>query len=270
VCIIVAKNKGIQIPSKKILENCFNYNNDGAGFMFNYNNQVYMYKGYMQFDAFYKAILKVEKQIDIKKTSMVFHFRIGTHGKTKNSAYCHPFPITDDENALKKLSIKGIQGIAHNGILYNYTYDKSLSDTMVFIRDFITPLYNAKIDMNNIHIKKLISNQLGSGNKLAILDDKGIITLYGEYIEDEKIMYSNSSYKTYQTKFDCVYDDDFPLWYNKKIGLKNSDLYPINNEIKHIITDDNSLITNDGTYSTDDDFNLYRNGHKVGVIEDLF
>ena len=38
MCIIVAKKKGLELPTKEILRNCFNYNSDGAGLMFNDGN----------------------------------------------------------------------------------------------------------------------------------------------------------------------------------------------------------------------------------------
>ena len=49
MCIIVAKKKGLELPTKEILRNCFNYNSDGAGLMFNDGKQVFIEKGFMDF-----------------------------------------------------------------------------------------------------------------------------------------------------------------------------------------------------------------------------
>ena len=41
--------KGLELPTKEILRNCFNYNSDGAGIMFNDGKQVFIEKGFMDF-----------------------------------------------------------------------------------------------------------------------------------------------------------------------------------------------------------------------------
>ena len=46
MCIIVSKKKGLELPTKEILRNCFNYNSDGAGIMFNDGKQVFIEKGF--------------------------------------------------------------------------------------------------------------------------------------------------------------------------------------------------------------------------------
>ena len=63
MCIIVSKNIGVEIPSERVLKNCFDYNNDGAGFMYNFNGKVYMEKGYMNFRNFYNRIMELDKEI---------------------------------------------------------------------------------------------------------------------------------------------------------------------------------------------------------------
>ena len=40
MCIIIAKDKKSRIPTEKELKNSFEYNNDGAGFMYVDNNKV--------------------------------------------------------------------------------------------------------------------------------------------------------------------------------------------------------------------------------------
>ena len=59
MCIIAIKPKNIDLPNKEYLENCFINNDDGAGFMYTKNNKVYIYKGYMDFDSFYKSVLQL-------------------------------------------------------------------------------------------------------------------------------------------------------------------------------------------------------------------
>ena len=101
MCIIVIKEKGVDLPKDYIFKNCFENNDDGAGFMYNKDGEVIIQKGYMSYKAFKKALDKALKKIDdVKNTAMVFHFRISTQGGT-NPQNCHPFPLSSDENDLQ-------------------------------------------------------------------------------------------------------------------------------------------------------------------------
>ena len=63
MCIIVAKKKGLELPTKERLKNCFNYNSDGAGIMFNDGNQVFIEKGFMDFNSFYSRLEALDKEL---------------------------------------------------------------------------------------------------------------------------------------------------------------------------------------------------------------
>lgn len=76
MCIIVSKEKNKNIPSREILENCFNNNSDGAGFMYVLNKNVHIEKGFMNFESFYNRIIELDKKINLKKRSLIMHFRI--------------------------------------------------------------------------------------------------------------------------------------------------------------------------------------------------
>ena len=52
MCIIVYKPTGIESPSWATLHQCFDYNSDGAGFMYAENGKVYIQKGYMTWNSF--------------------------------------------------------------------------------------------------------------------------------------------------------------------------------------------------------------------------
>ena len=103
MCIIVAKEKGKQLPSKKILETCFDNNHDGAGLMYVKNNQVVIDKGYMTFKDFYKRVKELKKEFnsDLTDKAIVFHFRIGTSGENDKKT-THPFPISNNSEDLRK------------------------------------------------------------------------------------------------------------------------------------------------------------------------
>ena len=105
MCIIVSKERGIEMPSKEILKNCFNYNSDGAGLMYVTNGKVNIVKGFMTFNSFYSYIEKLEKAYDMKEKAIVMHFRISTQGNV-DEGNCHPYPITRDEKKLRTTNIR--------------------------------------------------------------------------------------------------------------------------------------------------------------------
>ena len=93
MCIIVAKNKGIDMPDNKTLERCFQNNPDGAGIMYAENGAVHIRKGFMTYSDFKNYLNELENRLNLKNTALVMHFRITTHGGT-NPQTCHPFPIS--------------------------------------------------------------------------------------------------------------------------------------------------------------------------------
>lgn len=212
MCIIVIKKKGQKLPKKEILKNCYINNDDGCGYMFAEADEVNIKKGFFDFELFYKNLKNDYKKHNLKNKNLVMHFRIGTSGGLTASK-CHPFPISNIEADLNKQNINCDIGVVHNGILTNYTYNKNkTSDTQNFIKDFLYYLY--KID-NNFYKNKmcniLIDNQLDY-NKLAILDKNDILTTYGDFIEDEGLLFSNTSYKTakyYNYNYDYNYDYNY-------------------------------------------------------------
>ena len=82
MCIIIAKDKGISIPDRTILKNCFDNNPDGAGIMWNESEFVHIQKGFMLWKDFNEFLNSLSKRIDLKLASVVMHFRITTHGRT--------------------------------------------------------------------------------------------------------------------------------------------------------------------------------------------
>ena len=199
MCIIVAKEKGIDIPSKTTLQTCFENNKDGAGFMYVKNGKVVIDKGYMDFNSFYKRLQKLDRKLHLKDKALVMHFRIGTHG-ANNKETTHPFPISNDTNDLKKTYFTTDLGMAHNGIIPNYDYEKDLSDTQLFVRDVvaITKHLNKNFykDKATLDMFKRVTN-----SKLCFLDTKDNIIYVGDFVKDENgVRYSNNTYKPYSYK----------------------------------------------------------------------
>lgn len=232
MCIIVAKNKGIDLPSKNTLQECFKNNSDGAGIMYVKNNKVIIEKGLMTFQDFWHKLKDIKRQFnsDLRDKAIVFHFRIGTHGEN-DGATTHPFPISSNNEDLRATYMETDIAMVHNGIMSTFNYDKVLSDTQSFIKDYVSVFKELNKDfIKNERVVKLITDKANiSSNKLCFLDNKENIYYYGNKVVENGVIYSNSTYKepkyyssygysSYGSKYGYDYDDywnDYN-WYNTK------------------------------------------------------
>lgn len=183
MCIIAIKPAGKKMQWD-VLKTCFENNPDGAGFAYPKDDHVYISKGFMDFKSFRRAV----NEANIKKGTMaMFHFRIATHGGV-SEANCHPFPLTSDEKVLRALDVKSTFAIAHNGIVPDVERSKTMSDTMMFVRDYLAPLGASVADPN---VQHLIGKAAAS--KLAIMTATKIATI-GRFVTSNGWLYSNESY----------------------------------------------------------------------------
>lgn len=217
MCIIISKEKNLNLPKKQILQTAFYNNNDGAGFMYAHNNKVFILKGFMNFNDFYNKLMEIDQKINLKKTAVIFHFRIATSGKT-DAATCHPFPVSNNYKELRKLSTICSLGVAHNGIIPDYVYGSTLSDTQNFTRDFLS--YLQELDKNfldNKHTKNVLKYACNN-TKLAFLTSSKKIYYIGDFITDEEgLKFSNTSYKTqkiYNYNYNYNYNDYYYDYYD--------------------------------------------------------
>lgn len=213
MCVIAYKPLNVAFPEEKYLENCFENNDHGAGFMYAYNGVVHIQKGYETFKAFKTALTNARK-ITGDKVPYVMHFRIATQGFDK--CMTHPFPLSKNMKNLKKLKFDCNVGVAHNGIL-DITSDgsKEYSDTMKFITDYLSLIiknYSWYKDKDQV---QLIENLI-DGSRLCILDKKGHGEILGRgWVEDEGVYYSNNSYsykkQIYHYPMDWATDDGYTI-----------------------------------------------------------
>ena len=192
MCVIAYKPLNVAFPEEKILQNCFENNSDGAGFMYSYQGEVHIKKGYETFKGFMNA-LNASRAITGDKVPYVMHFRIATQGYEKTMT--HPFPLSSKMNNLKRLKTKCNIGIAHNGIL-DITSDgaKTYSDTMKFITDYLSLIIRGYDWYEDKRTCKLIE-KLIEGSRLAILDKNDHCELMGKgWEEDKGVYYSNHSW----------------------------------------------------------------------------
>ena len=203
MCIIAIKEKGIDMPNEKILEAMFEHNPDGAGFMYAKAGQVHIRKGFMTYTAFKKAIDTLE---NVKELPLVMHFRIATSGNI-DAGTCHPFPISNKRKVLRKIDITTDIGVVHNGII-PITAPNNMSDTMQYIAG---KLYYYQKLQQNFYVQKSYMERIEKEiqSKMVFLTSSGDIYKIGDFITDNDMIYSNTSYKSYTYPYHFSFDDDF-------------------------------------------------------------
>lgn len=197
MCIIIAKKKGIDLPCKDIIKRCWDRNPQGAGLCFAIDGKVNIDKGFMQFEELDSRLEALDEEMNIRESSLIIHFRIATSGRT-DEGNCHPFPVTDDAEAIRAKSVTADLAMAHNGVIQDFSKSQSkYSDTQHFIMKVVMPLYN----MNSKHdfyreekIRYLLSKSV-NGSRLAFMNGDGEIYTIGKWIEDDGILYSNDGYQ---------------------------------------------------------------------------
>lgn len=198
MCIIAIKEKGIQLPDEQVLKTMFKNNPDGAGFMYAKDGRVIIQKGFMSYENLKTELFRVS---DITDIPLILHFRIATSGKIDGGT-THPFPIERKRNKLKRLYCETDIGVVHNGVIQIKT-NKNMSDTMQYIADKLYTYKHLQSDFyRHSCYMKHIESEIRS--KMAFLNGKGEIYKIGEFINDNGIIYSNSSYRTRQ----YIYDPD--------------------------------------------------------------
>lgn len=198
MCIIVAKEKGVALPTKATLRTCFEHNKDGSGLMYVKDEKVIIEKGLMTFEDFWHKIKELKKTFnsDLTDKAIVIHFRIGTHGEN-DGATTHPFAISGNDSDLRATYFETDIAMAHNGIIRDFNYDKILSDTQSFVKDFVSVFKELNKNFyKNERVMKLITDKANiSSNKLCFLDKNENIYWYGDKVIDNGVIYSNSTYK---------------------------------------------------------------------------
>lgn len=244
MCVIAVKPKGVDMIDRDTMKDMWDYNSDGAGFMY-LDNEGYVRidKGYMKFEDFMKAVNATTEQLNAKDTPMIFHFRITTHGGT-SPENTHPFPISTKEAHLKALDVKAHLAMVHNGVISSVDDEKTLSDTQVFIRDIVAPL--SRFGDNFLKdYEKLINYGIGS-SKLAFLDSEGNITKFGKWQERDGVYYSNlnhvNTYTSYYNERNKYNDylttyNSYPTKAYRYSNLEHGKIYKVDVDSSYLISE---------------------------------
>ena len=186
MCVIAIKPKN-KLIDWGILNQCSLKNPDGSGYAYASQNEVIIRKGFFSNSEMNDA-LELEN-INLFESQMMFHFRIATHGEISSST-CHPFPMSTNLEELSMKHMKSFAAIAHNGIVPDMNPESEISDTMLYIKDYLAPV-GSKIEFPAV--RKLIKHSAQS--KLAILTSNDLY-LIGDFIHDDNgWIFSNDRFK---------------------------------------------------------------------------
>ena len=284
MCIIVVKEKDKKLPKLEYLENCFENNPDGMGFMYTNKGKVIIDKGYMTYKTFVKRYQKLCRKFNnFDNKALIMHFRIGTAG-ANSPQNTHPYPITDNKKLLHKTYLKTDLGVAHNGIIsqYNPPKDiKDINDTQNFIMNYLYPVYSNWHDFyKNYRFREGLEDITNS--KLAFLDKNDTIKLVGDYEQDENgIKYSNGNYKPfiYSYSYSGCYDKYYSDYYNEKsttdylydLQLEPNWYFSIEQKELELVGNDRNVIYDyydDSLYQLTDAGNYILLGNEVTIYDE--
>ena len=191
MCIICASAAGVRQPSEAQLRRMFDSNPHGAGYMVARNGRVEISKGFMSWTPFIKAV-RYEKFT--AEDPVVYHFRISTQAGV-GPEMTHPFPLTSHIEDCKMLDVSCPVGVAHNGIirLTSDPTDREYSDTAHYIAEFLRFLLRDPDDLRDPAVLDAILRTTES--KWAIMDKTGHIAIVGDFINEQGLLFSNSSFR---------------------------------------------------------------------------
>lgn len=208
MCIAICKPIGAKCPTMETLKTCYTNNDDGAGYAYALDGRVYIKKGFMTWQAFADAFSADKKRYNFDKLGVLIHFRIST-SNTITPQNTHPFPISNDTAMLQKPESVSDYAVIHNGIISltssTATAEKTTSDTLVFVRDYIWNIAQNRGWFRRESNIDLIYRLAGS--KVAILNRFGEIIHTPGFTEDNGVWYSNDTYKNARVRYSHSYDN---------------------------------------------------------------
>ncbi len=168
------------------LKNCFITNSDGIGIGWQKKGLVYFKKGFMNLESF-KEFYK-----DFSHFPHVVHFRTGTSGG-KTPELTHPFKISL-ENPLEGKTRKGV--LFHNGVISNWREKLNLVAYYCIRKGIKFPdgeFSDSRAVATLLSILGLnYMETIDTGKFIILLPYK--LILYGNFIEEKGIYFSNASY----------------------------------------------------------------------------
>ena len=195
MCVICVSGKGVRQPNRQEITNMFTNNYHGAGYMFVRGGHIEIHKGY---DNLADFLDDIEFERFTENDVVVYHFRIAT--QARRYPMTQPFPLSRKVKQLQAYDCNARFGVAHNGIIsLTSNGDPALSDTALYIRDYLAPRIQNEEDIPDL-LSTIESETPGS--KIAILASSGRYYLTGKWIYENGLLFSNDTYEEYDyTKY---------------------------------------------------------------------
>ena len=262
MCIIASSAIGVNLPTNETIETMWFKNPDGAGFMFNKDGKVIIRKGFMTLPDFMTAIEELKKEIDVVNTSVIMHFRIGTHGGN-TPENTHPFPVVGVESMLKKLTAQCSIGMAHNGIINSVKPRSCISDTMEYDLEILSNLKKLVPDFHKQPVCQKLIEETINGSRMCFLTPDGEITYIGDWVKDNEtgIIYSNSGFKLYK---DYDYERSW-RGYRSNWASKTTDDYDDEDDFDYM-----DHMTSIVASPLNEGYIIFENGEMIEAESDIF
>ena len=176
MCILIVKRAGVKFPAIENIQNSCDNNPNGFSMAWLGDDKLQTFRCMSKAD-FLQKYKELSNTLSYKKTPMIIHARIATHGTINvNNTHCW----TDNELGI---------AFAHNGVLSISNRD-DMTDSETFFRDIFIPVYRSRgWDGATLAINAVIGS-----SKFAFLDRKGTIRYAGNFVDEKGVLYSNTSY----------------------------------------------------------------------------
>lgn len=164
MCILIYKPKGVEMPSKYILDKASLANPHGFGFVSS-NHKLYKT---MSYERFMQELAKVDDS-----ENCIIHFRLATHGSICRRN-CHPFKQRD-------------VFFAHNGILRIQPIN-DMTDSETAFKTLLYPTI-AKFGLYSDEVNDAVNSIIGY-SKFAMMQNDNV-RLFGSFSRIKGSYYSN-------------------------------------------------------------------------------
>jgi hypothetical protein len=186
MCLIAYQPAGDEPFAREILENGWDANHHGAGFMFVADGKLQIRKPFRKLK---ELIAEYSKEHTAHGATSAFciHFRWATHG-SDDVVNIHPHILAD-----------GQAGLVHNGILHNFDppSGKDLSDTAWFCRTVLAG--RTPQQLTSVEFGCVLAEMIGKNNKFVLMaaDGSAIIVNPTSGVYEGKRWFSNTSHRQY-------------------------------------------------------------------------
>lgn len=183
MCLIAYQPPGDPTFEENVLENGWQANSHGAGYMFAAGGKLVIRKPFYSLKALREAYTK-DHAAHGASSAFALHFRYATHGD-KGKQNVHPHILAG-----------GNVGLVHNGILWEFDFgDAEDSDTVTFCKSVLA--CRSAENLLSAEVGAMLAELIGASNKFVMMDCAGNVEIVNETSGqwDGNRWFSNSGYQ---------------------------------------------------------------------------